>query len=123
MPSVTIEVKKNYSVEEEISIMRAVYESLVTAFNITPNERTIRLIVHKPHRYMPDPNIDNPELHTHISIDTFTGRSIKSKRTLYKEMVINLEKLGIPRNHVEILIREIPRENWGIRGGKAGCDI
>ena len=123
MPSVTIEVKKKYTIEDEISIMQAVYESLVTAFNITPSERTIRLIVHEPHRYMPDPNIEKPELHTHISIDTFTGRSIESKRTLYKEIVINLEKLGIPRNHVEILIREIPGENWGIRGGKAGCDI
>jgi len=123
MPSVTIEVKKKYSAEYETSIMCAVYEGLVTAFNIEPNERTIRLIAHEPHRYMPDPDIEKPELHTHISIDTFAGRSIESKRILYGEIVNNLEKLGIPRNHVEILIREIPRENWGIRGGKAGCDI
>jgi hypothetical protein len=24
---------------------------------------------------------------------------------------------------LEIILREIPKENWGIRGGQAGCDI
>jgi phenylpyruvate tautomerase PptA (4-oxalocrotonate tautomerase family) len=37
--------------------------------------------------------------------------------------VLNLEALGIPRDHVKIVLREIPRENWGIRGGQAGCDV
>ena len=123
MPSVVIEVRKTYSPEEECTIINGVYAALVTAFGITPNERTIRLFAHIPHRYMSDPNLDTPELHTHISIDTFSGRTIESKRTLYSEIVSNLEKFGIPKNHVEILIREIPKENWGIRGGQAGCDI
>ena len=123
MPSVVIEVKKVYSQEEECNIIDAVYKAMVTAFGIMPNERTIRLFVHQPHRYVPDPDLDIPDLHTHISIDTFSGRSLDSKRVLYKEIVLNLAKLGIPENHVEILIREIPKENWGIRGGQAGCDV
>jgi len=123
MPSVVIEVRKAYSQEEESNIIDAVYEAMVTAFGINSHERTIRLFAHQPHRYVPDPDLDVPELHTHISIDTFSGRSLTSKRILYKEIVTNLAKLGIPENHVEILIREIPRENWGIRGGQAGCDI
>ena len=123
MPSVVIEVKKEYSQEKESAIIDAVYQAMVTAFDITPDERTIRLFVHAPHRYVPDPDLDQPELHTHISIDTFAGRSIESKRNLYKEIVSNLAELGIPKNHVEILLREIPRENWGIRGGQAGCDV
>ena len=79
--------------------------------------------MHQPHRYVPDPDLDIPELHTHISIDTFSGRPLEAKRVLYKEIVSNLAKLGIPENHVEILIREIPMENWGIWGGQAGCDV
>jgi phenylpyruvate tautomerase PptA (4-oxalocrotonate tautomerase family) len=123
MPSVVIEVKKQYSKKEEAALIESVYAALVVAFNIDPSERTIRLFVHEPHRYAPDPDLGKPDLHTHISIDTFAGRSIDSKRKLYREIVQNLEKFGIPKNHVEILIREIPRENWGIRGGQAGCDI
>ena len=123
LPSVVIEVRKPYSREEEGAIIDAVYRAMVTAFGITPNERIIRLYSHEPHRYVPDPDLEHPELHTHISIDTFAGRSLQSKRVLYREVVSNLELIGIPRNHVEILLREIPRENWGIRGGQAGCDI
>ena len=37
--------------------------------------------------------------------------------------VKNLEPFGIPKNHIKILLREIPKENWGIRGGQAGCDV
>jgi len=42
---------------------------------------------------------------------------------LYRSIVEGLEPLGIPRHHVTILIREITRENWGIRGGQAACDV
>jgi len=123
VPSVVIEVKQHYTPEQEAGLIEAVYSALVEAFKITPSERTIRLFVHEPHRYVPDPGLEQPELHTHISIDTFSGRSVDSKRMLYRRIVENLEELGIPRNHVEILVREIPRENWGIRGGQAGCDV
>ena len=64
-----------------------------------------------------------PEMYTHVSIDAFAGRSLEAKRELYRAIVQNLEPLGIPRDHVKIMLREIPRENWGIRGGQAGCDV
>jgi hypothetical protein len=53
-----------------------------------------------------------PERYTHISIDAFTGRSLKAKRKLYKTIVANLEPFEIPPDHVEILLRELPKENW-----------
>ena len=43
-----------------------------------------------------------------------------SRRTA---IVRNLAALGIPKDHVKILLREIPKENWGIRGGQAAVDI
>jgi phenylpyruvate tautomerase PptA (4-oxalocrotonate tautomerase family) len=58
-----------------------------------------------------------------ISIDALAGRSLDAKRNLYQAIVGNLEPLGIPRDHTKILLREIPLEDWGLRGGQAGCDI
>jgi phenylpyruvate tautomerase PptA (4-oxalocrotonate tautomerase family) len=58
-----------------------------------------------------------------VSLDVFAGRTLEAKRSLYRGIVENLESLGIPRDHVKILLREIPREDWGIRGGQAGSDI
>lgn len=123
MPSILIEVRKEYSQEQEMALMEAVHSALREAFKIPEWDRNIRLIVHAPHRLVCPPDREKPELYTHIGIDCFAGRSIDAKRNLYQAIVRNLESLGIPKNHVKILLREIPKENWGIRGGQAACDI
>ena len=123
MPSVLIEVRKKYRQEEEIALMAAVHAALREAFRILPHDKNIRLVVHEPHRFACPTDREKPEFYTHISIDAFAGRSLDAKRNLYMTIVKNLEPFGIPKNHVKILLREIPKENWGIRGGQAGCDV
>jgi phenylpyruvate tautomerase PptA (4-oxalocrotonate tautomerase family) len=123
VPSVLIEVRRSYSQEQEGALMEAVHRALRDAFKILPGDRNIRLVVHEPHRFACPPDKAKPEMYTHVSIDAFAGRSLAAKRDLYRGIVQNLEPLGIPRDHVKILLREIPRENWGIRGGQAGCDV
>jgi phenylpyruvate tautomerase PptA (4-oxalocrotonate tautomerase family) len=88
-----------------------------------PGDRNVRLVAHAPHRFACPPERAKPDLYTHVSIDAFAGRSLDAKRALYRTIVLNIEALGIPRDHVKIVLREIPRENWGIRGGQAGCDV
>ncbi|MBI5907497.1 MAG: tautomerase family protein, partial [Burkholderiales bacterium] len=38
-------------------------------------------------------------------------------------MVQNLGLCGIPADHLKVLVREAPRENWGIRGGLPASDV
>lgn len=123
MPSVMIEVRRIYSQEQEVVLMDAVHGALIEAFKIVPTDKNVRLMVHEPHRFACPPGKQKPEYYTHISIDAFAGRSLDAKRTLYQAIVNNLEPLGIPKDHVKILLREIQKENWGIRGGQAGCDV
>lgn len=123
MPSVLIEIRRQYAKEQEIALMEAVHKALREAFKILPGDKNVRLVVHDPHRFDCPPDREKPEFYTHISIDAFAGRSLEAKRNLYKAIVNNLEPFGIPKNHVKILLREIPKENWGIRGGQAGCDV
>jgi len=123
MPSVLIEVRMQHSSEVESAIMEAVHSALRECFKILPSDRNIRLIAHEPHRFDCPPDREKPEYYTHISIDCFAGRSLDTKRKLYKTIVKNLEVFGISNNHVKIMLREITSENWGIRGGQAACDI
>jgi len=123
MPSVLIEVRRQYTPEQEIALIEAVHRALRDAFKIMPGDKNVRLLVHEPHRFACPPAREKPEFYTHISIDAFAGRSLDAKRSLYKAIVTNLEPLGIPKDHVKILLREIEREDWGIRGGQAGCDV
>tara|TARA_R110002072_G_scaffold271474_2_gene431471 strand:- start:10291 stop:10686 length:396 start_codon:yes stop_codon:yes gene_type:complete len=123
MPSILIEVKRKYTVEQEIAIMDALHYAMVDAFKIKPTDRHVRLIAHEPHRFACPPNRETPENSVLISIDCLAGRSLDAKRNLYKAIVNNLELLGIPKDHTKILLREIKTENWGLYGGQAGCDI
>jgi phenylpyruvate tautomerase PptA (4-oxalocrotonate tautomerase family) len=123
MPSVLIEVRRSTTPEEETALMEAVHAALREAFKILPHDRNVRLLVHPPHRFACPPDRAHPELYTHVSIDAFAGRSLEAKRALYRTIVANLGRLGIPADHVKILLREVPAENWGIRGGQAGCDV
>ena len=123
MPSILIEVRKSYAPEQETALMEAVHAALVSAFRILPGDRNVRLTVHEPHRFACPPHLAKPELYTHVSIDAFAGRFFDAKRALYRGIVENLGALGIPKDHVKILLRELPRENWGIRGGQAAIDV
>jgi phenylpyruvate tautomerase PptA (4-oxalocrotonate tautomerase family) len=123
MPSVLIELRRQYTQEQEIALMEAVHVALREAFKVTPADTTVRLMVHEPHRFACPSDIGNPDFITHISIDAFAGRSLEAKRNLYKTIVNNLEPFGIPKDHVIIVLRELPKENWGSHGGRAACDL
>lgn len=123
MPSVLIEVRRRYTPDEEAGLMEAVHSALCEAFRIPAGDRTVRLIVHEPHRFLCPPDREKPEFLTHVTIEAFAGRSLDAKRQLYQAVVTRLEAFGIPRDHVTIVLHEVPRENWGIRGGRAACDV
>jgi len=123
MPSTVIEVRRQYSEAEEIGIIDAVQDALVDAFRIPPQDKHVRLVVHAPHRFGCPPGRPDSEYATMVTIDCFAGRSRDAKRALYAGIVDRLGVFGIPPEHVTIVVRDLPTENWGIRGGKAACDV
>lgn len=123
MPSSVIEVRRAYTEAEEVALIDAVHDALVCAFEIPAGDKHVRLVAHKPHRFSHAPDLERLELYTFVSIDCFAGRSVQAKRNLYAGIVKRLASLGIPPNHVTIVLRESAAENWGIRGGQAACDV
>lgn len=123
MPAILIEVRKDYNEEEGAKIIDAVHSAMVTAFQIPIEDRTIRLLVHPPHRFAVSPAKTKPELYTLISIDAFAGRSIEAKRKLFSEITKNLSDLGIPKDHILIVVRDSKKESWGVQGGQSGYDV
>src|SRR6476620_8182217 len=100
--------------------MNAVHASLVAAFKIPEDDRFIRLAEFEPHAMVNGLHEGTADTHTRVTIDCFSGRSIAAKRELYRQIVDRLAKHDIPRDHVSILLRESPPENWG--GSRAGRD-
>jgi len=121
VPSAIVEIGRQYSREEEVGIINAVHAAMREGLKIPEWDKTVRLIVHEPHRFATPPSKGNR--YTLVSIDLFTGRSIEAKKSLYRAIVKNLEPFGIPADHVKVLLRDIPPENWGIRGGVPASEV
>ena len=51
MPNVTIEIRRHYARAEEEAIIAAVHAALMEGIKIPAWDKTIRLIVHEPHRF------------------------------------------------------------------------
>lgn len=94
---------------------------MIEGLKIPEGDKTIRLVVHEPHRFPAPPGMS--DRYTLINIDLFIGRSIDAKKKLYCAIVKNLEPLGIPADHVKSLLRESPSEDWGIRGGVPASEV
>jgi phenylpyruvate tautomerase PptA (4-oxalocrotonate tautomerase family) len=127
MPVMLIEVGKKFTKEQEIELIHAAHSALQESFRIQNNDVHVRLMVHEPHRFLvpiTEPILyPQPELFTLVSVDCYSGRSLETKRKFYQMLVNNFEKIGIPKDHIKIIIRETSKENLGIRGGIAGCDV
>jgi len=121
MPLVTIETRRGQSLDSKRLMFAAVHAALMTAFKIPDDDRAQRLIEYEPDNFEIPPG--RGERFSIVSIDAFAGRSVEAKRALYREIVARLEEVGIPKADVFIVLKEIPMENWGLRGGVAGCDI
>ncbi|MEC7119952.1 MAG: tautomerase family protein [Pseudomonadota bacterium] len=122
MPSTTIEVCHRYTTEE-VQLIEAVQAALVEGFQIPVGDRCVRLVVHEPHRFIALAHLSQPTRYTVISISAFQGRSLEAKRKLYKGIVKRLALFGIPPDHTKIILNEVPRENWGLRGGIPASEI
>jgi phenylpyruvate tautomerase PptA (4-oxalocrotonate tautomerase family) len=123
MPSALIEVRKTYSQLEQETLIDRVHAAMMSALKIKPADRVIRLIAHEPHCFACPHSLKCPELFTLNSIDAFSGRSLDTKRNLYQSLVNELSAFGVPKDHILILFRESPAENWGVQGGQAACDV
>lgn len=123
MPATQIDIRMQYTVEQEQQLMNTIFDALQQSFKLDVYDRNIRLQVHAPHRFQVFDYLSQPERFTHITIDCFVGRRVETKRKLYQQLVKNLVTFGIPADHILITLRESPLENWGIRGGQLASDV
>lgn len=121
MPDVLIEVRAGWLGRRKPQFLDAIHAALVEAIRIPRDDKVMRLVEHAPDNFViPAARGDR---FTRIEITLFAGRSLDAKRRLYKTIVGNLARFGVPAADVKIVLVEVPAENWGIRGGHAACDI
>jgi phenylpyruvate tautomerase PptA (4-oxalocrotonate tautomerase family) len=121
MPSTLISIRRPRLPAERSAIIEAVHAAMVAAIKIPERDRTLRLQTFEAADF--NLGADASENYTLVEISLFSGRSNEAKRALYKEIVARLGELGIAPTDVKVILHEVPRENWGLRGGQSGADI
>jgi phenylpyruvate tautomerase PptA (4-oxalocrotonate tautomerase family) len=117
---------KIYGLKNHLSSIReplsdVLHSCVVDALHYPENKRAQRfLYLDEADFYYPE---GRSERYTIIEISLFEGRSVESKKHLYRLIFERFAgKLGINPNDVEITLTETPLHNWGIRG-KSGDEL
>lgn len=121
VPTAAIEIRRNCTPGEETALIAAVQTAVVEALKVPLWTLSVRLFVHEARRFVGP--ADKGERYTLVTLDCFTGRSLATKRVLYQAITDQLGRCGIPADHLKILLREAPRDNWAIRGGQPASDV
>ncbi len=121
MPLAKIETRRGLTAEQKQLALDAVHGALVTAFRIPENDRHQRIVEYEAEDFEIPPG--KSERYMIVEIDAFACRSLDAKRLLYKEIVAGLGSADIAPDDILIVLRDVPPESWGIRGGQAAIDV
>ena len=121
MPDVLAEVRRGWLAGEGSRFLDAIQTAIVNALDTPKDDKILRLIEHPPEHFAIPRSAG--EKFTHIEITMFAGRTLTTRRALYKAIVKNLEPFGVPANDIKIILIEVSPESVGMRGGIAACDL
>lgn len=121
MPIARIEVRKDWPAETQQQLIEALHTAMVEALKIPERDRQIRLVAHRPEHFAVPPGASDN--YTLVELSMFPGRSLEAKRNLYQGIVKRFGEIGIEPKDIFIALNEVPRENWGIRGGVPASEV
>jgi phenylpyruvate tautomerase PptA (4-oxalocrotonate tautomerase family) len=103
-------------------MVAVIYGALKSALGVTDDELQARYVCYADGDFYAPAG--QGDAYVVIEISLFQGRSPTAKRALYAQIVRDVAKLRrIDPAAILILLREEPRENWGMRGGRCAADI
>ena len=57
-----------------------------------------------------------------VTVEMWEGRTVEQKRQLAEGITASFEKIGVPKEALQIIIKDVPKHNWVI-GGKLASEI
>jgi phenylpyruvate tautomerase PptA (4-oxalocrotonate tautomerase family) len=121
MPLIRVEIREGWLSAEKAGLLDAIHAAVVEALRIPDEDRTQILTEHPADAFEIPPG--KGERFTLVEITMFAGRSLDAKRHLYRALVRNLGRLGVPPSDVLVVLREVALEHWGVRGGTPASDV
>lgn len=121
MPQTRISVRRIRNAADKARLIDAVHDALVETLKIPADDRVLMLDEYDADSFAIPPG--RSERYTVVEVTLFAGRTVETKKACYQAIVRNLGALGIDPLDARIVLREEPRENWGIRGGQPASEV
>jgi len=121
VPIVRIDLPRGTSDEFRSTLGDVVYQSMVAAANVPAGDRFVIITEHDPVNLQIDPHyfVERTSQAMTVQITFNQGRSIETKKALYRAIVTALEdRLGVRPEDVMITLVEVPKENWSFGSGE-----
>jgi phenylpyruvate tautomerase PptA (4-oxalocrotonate tautomerase family) len=118
-----IEILEGRTFDEKRKLVDAVTAALSGALQAPAADPSVRLIEYPSSQFSvpyPDRHSDR---YTLVEVTMFAGRSIDTKRRLYRAIVAGLAALDTPENDILIVLHEPPMHNWGVNGGVPATEV
>jgi phenylpyruvate tautomerase PptA (4-oxalocrotonate tautomerase family) len=121
VPHAAIHRLRDVEPKRRRDIIQAVNGAIIEALKVPNDTHPTRLCAYDPDTFLiPKESSDRFTL---VEITIYPGRSLETRRSLYKAVVDRLGALGIDPLDVRVVLYEVPLENWGLRGGIPASEI
>lgn len=56
-----------------------------------------------------------------VTVEMWEGRTIEQKKQLVKDIAAAFVKMGVAEEHLQIILKDVPKHNWAT-GGKLASE-
>lgn len=122
MPLVRIDMRTGRPAVLRRAIADAVYHAMTDAAGVPQNDRFIIVSEHGRSGLHYDPSylgVQRSDGVVFVQITFSEGRTVETKKMLYRGIADRLEALGVRREDVFVSLVEVKKENWSFGNGLA----
>lgn len=113
-------ITTNFCLEYESVFVDSFHQTMMSVLKIPGHDRFVLVDQRTKGFYQPT---NTSGKYIVFEIDMFSGRTIETKRKLYKDLVVLANSVGVVSANVTIILQDVDKENWGIRGGQPASEV
>ncbi len=121
MPYVRVETVGEWLAPRAAELFDRIDQVLVAVLGVPPRDAFMRLECHPAGRARLPGGAD--ARFVLLRVELFAGRSLDSKRALYRGLAAALAELGVPPAALTVALDEIALDNWGLQGGTPASEL
>ena len=113
-------ITTNFILDKESSFIDEFHNKMMSVLKIPEHDRQIVLDQKTQGFYQPTNSSGKYIL---FEIKMFSGRTLETKKNLYKELFALANSVGVEGSNVNVILQDIEKVNWGIRGGLPASEV